>query len=241
MRTIADLTVVCATDANHLRAVLRASVDHPGAMYIRLGRGRDPEVYAEVPDVAVRHGDPHPRGSRRSPSSPPARRSTRRWRPPTELAAAVGAEVAVYDMHTVKPLDLAAVAAAAAGPDGSSWSRSTTAPTASAPRSSRRSSTAGSARRARPPARRARRARPDRPSGRAVRALRPRRRRGGGRPDGAARRLSTPEADGLRPCGRRAGPSALPSGYPAPRNLIPPTGVQPAFRRTGNNRGRRPV
>jgi transketolase len=49
MRAIADLTVVCAADANQLRAVLRASLDHPGAMYIRLGRGRDPEVYPEVP------------------------------------------------------------------------------------------------------------------------------------------------------------------------------------------------
>ena len=49
MRTIAELTVVCACDANQLRAVLRASVDRPGAMYIRLGRGRDPEVYPEVP------------------------------------------------------------------------------------------------------------------------------------------------------------------------------------------------
>ena len=51
MRTIADLTVVCVTDANHLRAVLRASIDHPGAMYLRLGRGRDPEVYPEVPAI----------------------------------------------------------------------------------------------------------------------------------------------------------------------------------------------
>jgi transketolase len=52
MRTIADLTVVCATDANHLRALLRASVDHPGAMYLRLGRGRDPKVYETVPDIS---------------------------------------------------------------------------------------------------------------------------------------------------------------------------------------------
>src|SRR3546814_2089441 len=43
------LTVVSAADANQLRAVLRASVDHPGAMYIRLGRGRDPVVYESVP------------------------------------------------------------------------------------------------------------------------------------------------------------------------------------------------
>ena len=51
LRCMADLTVVCATDANHLRAVLRASVKHPGAMYIRLGRGRDPVVYDAVPDI----------------------------------------------------------------------------------------------------------------------------------------------------------------------------------------------
>ncbi len=51
LRCMADLTVVCATDANHLRAILRASVDHPGAMYIRLGRGRDPVVYDQVPEI----------------------------------------------------------------------------------------------------------------------------------------------------------------------------------------------
>jgi transketolase len=51
MRCIADLTVVCATDANHLRAILRASVAHDRAMYIRLGRGRDPVVYDTVPDI----------------------------------------------------------------------------------------------------------------------------------------------------------------------------------------------
>ena len=51
MRCMADLTVVCATDANHLRAILRASVDEPGAMYIRLGRGRDPVVYDNVPEI----------------------------------------------------------------------------------------------------------------------------------------------------------------------------------------------
>lgn len=51
LRCMADLTVVCATDANHLRAILRASVEHPKAMYIRLGRGRDPVVYDAVPEI----------------------------------------------------------------------------------------------------------------------------------------------------------------------------------------------
>ncbi len=112
MRTIAELTVVCAADANHLRGILRASVDHPGAMYIRLGRGRDPEVYSEVPDVqfgrAVRLRDGGDAaiittGSEVYPSLQAANR-----------LASDGIEVAVFDMHTVKPLDVDAVAAAAA-------------------------------------------------------------------------------------------------------------------------------
>ena len=112
MRTIADLTVVCATDANHLRAILRASIDHPGAMYLRLGRGRDPEVYASVPEltfgkaIQLRAGGDLAilsTGSEVHPSLEAA----------AELAAE-GVEAAVYDVHTVKPLDLEAVAAAAA-------------------------------------------------------------------------------------------------------------------------------
>jgi transketolase len=111
MRTIAELTVVCAADANHLRGILRASIDHPGAMYIRLGRGRDPEVYPDVPDVRfgqavrLREGTDAAiiaTGSEVVPSLQAA-----------ERVAADGASVAVYDMHTVKPLDLDAVAAAA--------------------------------------------------------------------------------------------------------------------------------
>src|SRR5579871_4064737 len=50
MRGIAGLTVVCACDANELRAVLRACLRHDGPVYVRMGRGRDPEVYPEVRD-----------------------------------------------------------------------------------------------------------------------------------------------------------------------------------------------
>lgn len=112
MRTIADLTVVCATDANHLRGVLRASVDHPGAMYIRLGRGRDPEVYADVPDVRfgeairVRDGGDAAIVTTGSEVHPALTAADR-------LAEETGAQVAVYDMHTLKPFDVGAIAAAA--------------------------------------------------------------------------------------------------------------------------------
>lgn len=111
LRTLADLTVVCATDANHLRAVLRASLDHPGAMYIRLGRGRDPEVYSEVPQItfgtAIRVRDGADltviaTGSQVSPALSAAR----------ELAE-TGLSVRVVDMHTVSDPDVGEILAAA--------------------------------------------------------------------------------------------------------------------------------
>jgi transketolase len=111
MRTIADLTVVCATDANHLRAVLRKAVDYPGAMYIRLGRGRDPEVYADVPPVEfgrairVREGTDVTliaTGSEVRPALDAA-----------NMLAEGGVSVRVLDMHTIRPLDGEAVIDAA--------------------------------------------------------------------------------------------------------------------------------
>ena len=112
MRTIAELTVVSAADGNALRAILRASVDHPGAMYIRLGRGRDPEVYPEVPrdfwiGRAIRLREGHDLtiltlGSEVYPSLSAAR-----------LLADQGISVRVVDVHTLKPLDHDEVLAAA--------------------------------------------------------------------------------------------------------------------------------
>ncbi|WP_433802889.1 transketolase family protein [Actinomycetospora sp. CA-084318] len=111
MRSIADLTVVAATDANHLRALLRLSLDHPHAMYLRLGRGRDPQVYAEVPELVVgkaltlREGGDLTiiaTGSEVAPAMQAA----------DDLAAG-GLEARVVDMWTVSPLDRDAVLAAA--------------------------------------------------------------------------------------------------------------------------------
>jgi transketolase len=113
MRTIAHLTVVCATDANHLRAILRASVGHPGAMYIRLGRGRDPEVYPEVPaDFAIGRAARLREGHDLTIIATGAE-----VHPALEAAEALAAEgiaTRVVDLHTIKPLDAAEIQAAAA-------------------------------------------------------------------------------------------------------------------------------
>ena len=111
LRSIADLAVVCATDANHLRSLLRLSLDHPGAMYLRLGRGRDPEVYPAPPElelgraVTVREGTDLTiiaTGSTVHPSLAAA-----------EQLDAQGLSARVVDMWSVQPLDSAAVLAAA--------------------------------------------------------------------------------------------------------------------------------
>jgi transketolase len=108
MRAIADLTVVAASDANQLRAILRSSVDRPGAMYIRLGRGRDPEVYPNVPGdfalgraTVLRDGTDLTIiaiGSELRPALDAA-----------ELLRLEGFSVGVVDMHTLKPLDVTAI------------------------------------------------------------------------------------------------------------------------------------
>ncbi|HXY43737.1 MAG TPA: transketolase C-terminal domain-containing protein, partial [Acidimicrobiales bacterium] len=112
MRTIADMTVVCAADANELRAILRLSLDWPGAMYIRLGRGRDPEVYA-TPPAALRIG----RAIRLRDGSDLTMISTgsqvRACLDAAELLAADGISVRVVDMHTIRPLDTDEIMAAA--------------------------------------------------------------------------------------------------------------------------------
>ncbi len=112
MRTIAGLTVVCAADANQLRAILRASLAHPGPMYIRLGRGRDAEVYPEPPPgfqlgKAARLTDGTDLTMITTGSQVHACLAA------AESLAAEGISVRVVDMHTLSPLDKAEILAAA--------------------------------------------------------------------------------------------------------------------------------
>jgi transketolase len=112
MRSIADLTVVCAADASQLRSILRASLSHPGPMYIRLGRGRDPQVYPEPPAgftigraIRLREGSDITliaTGSQVHASVAAA-----------GALAATGISARVVDMHTIKPFDAAEAVAAA--------------------------------------------------------------------------------------------------------------------------------
>ncbi|WP_020659957.1 transketolase family protein [Amycolatopsis benzoatilytica] len=112
MRSIAGLAVVSATDANHLRALLRLSVGHAGAMYLRLGRGRDPEVYATVPDLVL--GQAHTLRDGSDLTIIATGSETRPALDAAALLAAQGISARVVDMWTISPLDREAVRVAAA-------------------------------------------------------------------------------------------------------------------------------
>jgi transketolase len=111
MRTLAGMTVVCPADAPSIRAAIEATVDHPGPIYFRLGRGREPVVY-DTPTafqlgkaITVREGSDLTiiaTGSTVHPAMLAA-----------DTLAADGIRARVLDMHTIAPLDNAAIAAAA--------------------------------------------------------------------------------------------------------------------------------
>ena len=117
MRAVADLTVACAADGNQLRAMLRACLDVPGAVYLRLGRGRDPEVYPSVPaDFAFGRAALLREGSDATIIATGS--MVRASLDAAEMLAGEGCQVRVIDLHTIKPLDVDAVLAAAAETGG---------------------------------------------------------------------------------------------------------------------------
>ncbi|MDA0634397.1 transketolase family protein [Nonomuraea sp. MCN248] len=112
MRSIANMTVVAPADHVAMGALMRAYADHPLPVYFRMGRGREPLVYQPgderiQPGKAIVHslGDDLTiiaTGTSVHPSLVAAE----------ELRGA-GYSVGVIDMHTIKPLDVAAIRAAA--------------------------------------------------------------------------------------------------------------------------------
>jgi transketolase len=111
MRTIAGMTVVCPADAASIRSLLSNTVDYKGPIYIRLGRGREPQVYKSPPALevgrAIRLLDGNDltiiaTGTMVHPSLRAA-----------ERLKSEGVHVSVLDMHTISPIDARAILQAA--------------------------------------------------------------------------------------------------------------------------------
>lgn len=110
-RSIAGLTVIAPADTAQLGAALRASVDHPHPIYFRIGRGQDPDVYDGDRAYEIGRAISHGSGADVTIIAPGSM-----VHPSLAAAAALdgaGVSAGVVDMHTIKPLDEAAVLAAA--------------------------------------------------------------------------------------------------------------------------------
>lgn len=110
MRALPNMTVLAPADAPEMRRLMLAVHDHPGPAYIRLGKGNEPPITPDCPDmkigavVSIREG-------------PDALIVTTGVTlhtaiPAAELLAREGCEAAILHCPTIKPLNAPAVMAA---------------------------------------------------------------------------------------------------------------------------------
>jgi transketolase len=110
-RAIADLTVVAPADGAQFAAAIRASAAHPRPIYFRIARGHDPVVYDKGLEFELGRAITHHEGAELTIIACgtmvyPSLQAVRALR-------AAGRDVGFIDMHTVKPIDRAAITAAA--------------------------------------------------------------------------------------------------------------------------------
>lgn len=113
LRALPNMTVVAPSDAQEMRRAIPATLDVPGPVYIRLGKGGDP-VIARDDEVFVIGTAVEKRAPGRVAMISTGVMTERCLRA-ADLLAAQGIATGVLHCHTVKPLDVDAVARVAAG------------------------------------------------------------------------------------------------------------------------------
>src|ERR1700722_6089567 len=110
MRALPNMAVVAVCDAQEMTAFMQASLDWPHPIYIRLAKGGDPVVSRKENGFAIGKGIPLRRAGARAPVALMATGGRTTSCPgAAELLARDGIEASVLHLHTVKPLDEAAV------------------------------------------------------------------------------------------------------------------------------------
>lgn len=104
IRTMANMTVFCPADAPSIKAGIEASLDWPGPIYFRLGRGREPVVYHDgVPNFEFGKAITYRDGQEITLITHGLTMAAAVEA--VETLAAEGIDVRLIDMHTIKPLD----------------------------------------------------------------------------------------------------------------------------------------
>lgn len=110
MRSIANLAVVCPCDATATEAALRQTADLPGPVYLRVGRGRDVDVYDALPAGTWRFGEAAVLREGKELTIVTNGITVAAALLAAGALAADGVEAAVIDAHTVRPFDDATIA-----------------------------------------------------------------------------------------------------------------------------------
>ncbi|MGP3983814.1 transketolase family protein [Streptomyces sp. KR80] len=112
MRMLPHMTVLAPADAAATEELVRACVDVPGPVYLRLGRGATPDLGPGLPPLRIGRAQPLREGGDVTLVATGPYPVLAALSAADELAAE-GIAATVLNMHTVKPLDTAALAAAA--------------------------------------------------------------------------------------------------------------------------------
>ncbi|HSJ91821.1 MAG TPA: transketolase C-terminal domain-containing protein [Ilumatobacter sp.] len=111
MRMMPGMTVIAPSDPIHLSQFVQQAYDTPGPVYIRLGRGEDPIIYPAGHQVRI--GEAVTAADGDDVTIVCTGVMLRHALAAAARLAADGIGTRVLDMHTVKPLDTAAIAGAA--------------------------------------------------------------------------------------------------------------------------------
>jgi transketolase len=111
LRTLPNMAIVAPVDAAEMERLMLASLAWPGPLYIRLAKGGDPVVSTAEAGFTIGKAIPMRAGSQVTLIGTGI--ATTRALAAAEQLETQGISAAVLHMHTVKPLDEAAVLAAA--------------------------------------------------------------------------------------------------------------------------------
>lgn len=111
MSSVPEMVVLVPADAPSTRVLTRQMIARPGPVYLRTGRPSVPLVYPEAPDLAIGRAETLRAGG--DVTLIACGLMVAAALEAAERLAGRGIQARVLDMHTVKPLDRAAVVAAA--------------------------------------------------------------------------------------------------------------------------------
>lgn len=107
MRSFANMTIIVPSDALESRKAVAAALAHRGPVYIRVGRGPSPALYTQ--DFEFRLGKAHMVRPGNDVALIGCGRTVAECWAAAEILASDGVNARVLDMHTVKPIDAAAI------------------------------------------------------------------------------------------------------------------------------------